>query len=77
MPSFKNAVILLSLLTASNAFQLPLRSGLSIASRTSPLQMSDTELSEVDRLLAAAAKAREEVERLSKVRTVRLTKLMH
>lgn len=30
--------------------------------------MSDTELSEVDKLRAAAAKAREEYERLSKVR---------
>ena len=66
MPSLKSAIVLLSLISGSNAFHLPARSS-TLPSRVRSLQMSDTELSEVDRLRAAAAKAREEYERLSKV----------
>ncbi|KAL7515102.1 hypothetical protein ACHAXN_012463 [Cyclotella atomus] len=65
MPSLKSAIVLLSLISGSNAFHLPARSS-TLPSRVRSLQMSDTELSEVDRLRAAAAKAREEYDRLSK-----------
>ncbi|KAL3799128.1 hypothetical protein HJC23_002256 [Cyclotella cryptica] len=68
MTSYKSTVVFLTFLLfgPSNAFQLSSRSGLvSSPPRTfSTLKMS--ELSEVEKLRAAAAKAREEYERLSK-----------
>ena len=66
MPSYKCSIVLLSI-TASNAFHLPIRSRVAVSWRTTPFKMAETELSEVDKLRAAAAKAREEYERLSKV----------
>ena len=59
--------LLLSLCASTNAFHLPSGRSLRTRVKTTPLYMSDTELSEVDKLRAAAAKAREEYERLSKV----------
>lgn len=70
MTCYKSAIVLLTffLFGPSNAFQLPSKASLVSSLPRNVLTLKMSEMNEVEKLRAAAAKAREEYERLSRVR---------